>query len=197
MLLGNTRAVLSLEKLCEEFGYSYHWTSGHKPHLMKEGKKFHRDTSNYVQFVVPGLCKKQTTYHSLSLVCWRVPTSSSSTSPTSSSQEAVTDTEIPPTRRSESTDELARSRPVAWISRNRHPKWKWRRRQIGHRSSSMDWLMNVFQNIETLPVLLMNYFWSREQKWYRVNTIFLFISRKSGIAISGLQSSEWRMWVST
>ena len=48
----------------------------------------------------------------------------------------------------------------------------------------MYWLMNVFQNIETLPVLLLNYFWSREQKWYRVNTIFLFISRKSGIATS-------------
>ena len=28
--------------------------------------------------------------------------------------------------------------------------------------------MKVFQNIETLPVLIMNYFWSREQKWYRV-----------------------------
>ena len=28
MLLENTPAVLSLGKLCEEFGYSYHWTSG-------------------------------------------------------------------------------------------------------------------------------------------------------------------------
>ena len=28
--------------------------------------------------------------------------------------------------------------------------------------------MKVFQNIETLPVLIMNYFWGREQKWYRV-----------------------------
>ena len=37
--------------------------------------------------------------------------------------------------------------------------------QIGHRSSSMDWLMKVFQNIETLPILPMNYLWSREQKW--------------------------------
>ena len=32
MLVENTPAVLSLEKLCEEFGYSYHWTSGQKPH---------------------------------------------------------------------------------------------------------------------------------------------------------------------
>ena len=33
MLLENTPAVLSLGKLCEEFGYSYHWTSGRTPHL--------------------------------------------------------------------------------------------------------------------------------------------------------------------
>ena len=37
----------------------------------------------------------------------------------------------------------------------------------------MDWLMKVFQNIETLPVLLMNYQWSREQKWnpFRVTVV--------------------------
>ena len=72
MLLENTPAVLSLGKLCEEFGYSYHWTSGQKPHLIKKGKKVHCDTSNHVPFVVSGL-----------------PTSSStsSTSPTSSSQK--------------------------------------------------------------------------------------------------------------
>ena len=48
----------------------------------------------------------------------------------------------------------------------------------------MDWLMKVFHNIDTLPVLLMNYFWSREQKWYRVNTTFLLVSQKTTIAIS-------------
>ena len=37
----------------------------------------------------------------------------------------------------------------------------------------MDWLMKVFQNIQMmLPVLLMNYFRSREQKWYHVSTVF-------------------------
>ena len=34
----------------------------------------------------------------------------------------------------------------------------------------MDWLMKVFQNIETFPVPLMEYVQSREQKWYRVST---------------------------
>ena len=32
MLLEDTPAVLSLGKLCEDHGYSYHWTSGQKPH---------------------------------------------------------------------------------------------------------------------------------------------------------------------
>ena len=31
MLLEDTPAVLSLGKLCEDHGYSYHWTSGQKP----------------------------------------------------------------------------------------------------------------------------------------------------------------------
>ena len=51
-------------------------------------------------------------------------------------------------------------------------------------SSNMDWMMKVFQNIEMLPVLLVNYLLSREQKWYRGNTTSLLISRKTGIAIS-------------
>ena len=33
MLLEETPAVLSLGKLCEDHGFSYHWTSGQKPHL--------------------------------------------------------------------------------------------------------------------------------------------------------------------
>ena len=80
MLLENTPAVLSLRKLCEEFGYSDHWTSGQKLHLINNGKKFHCDTSNHVPFVVPGLSTSSST---------------SSTSPTSTTQETVTDTEIP------------------------------------------------------------------------------------------------------
>ena len=39
MLLEETPAVLSLGKLCEDHGYTYHWTSGQKPHLTKKGKR--------------------------------------------------------------------------------------------------------------------------------------------------------------
>ena len=95
MLLENTPAVLSLGKLCEEFRYSYLWTSGQKPHLIKKGDKIHCNTSNHVPFVVPGLSTSS---------------SSSSTSPTSSSKETVTDTEIPATSRSEKASEDSSAR---------------------------------------------------------------------------------------
>ena len=39
MLLEETPAVLSLGKLCEDNGYTNHWTSGQKPHLTKKRQK--------------------------------------------------------------------------------------------------------------------------------------------------------------
>ena len=38
LLLEETPAVLSLWKLCEDHGYTYHWSSGQKPHLTKKGQ---------------------------------------------------------------------------------------------------------------------------------------------------------------
>ena len=55
MLLEETTAVLSLGKLCEDHGFSYHCTSGQKPHLTKNGKRVDCNFSNYVPFVVPGI----------------------------------------------------------------------------------------------------------------------------------------------
>ena len=54
VLLEETPAVLSLGKLCEEHGYTYHWISGQEPHLTKNGKKIKCKKSNYVPFVVLG-----------------------------------------------------------------------------------------------------------------------------------------------
>ena len=79
MLLDGTMAVLSLGKLFEDHGYDYHWTICQKPHLINNGRKRECNTANYVPFVVPGLST-------------RTSSSSSPTSPTSSSQEAVTPT---------------------------------------------------------------------------------------------------------
>ena len=55
MLLQETPAVLSLEKLCEDHGYTYHWKSGQNPNLIKDGKGIDCNISNYVPFVVLGL----------------------------------------------------------------------------------------------------------------------------------------------
>ena len=98
MLLEDTRTVPSLGKLCESHGYNYHWTSGQKPHFIKNGRKIKCNTANYVPFVVPGLSTSSSS-------------SSSPTSPASSSQEAVTPTEHPASTRSESMSEEVRGKP--------------------------------------------------------------------------------------
>ena len=59
--LKKTPAVLSLGKLCEDHGSSYHWTSGQKPHLTKKGKRIDCNISNCVPFVVPGLSASSST----------------------------------------------------------------------------------------------------------------------------------------
>ena len=53
MLLEDTPAVLSLGKLCEDHGYTYHWTSGQQPHHIKDGRKIYCSTANYVPFRCP------------------------------------------------------------------------------------------------------------------------------------------------
>ena len=69
-ILEDTPAVLSLGKLCEDHGYSYEWTSGEKPHLLKIGRKIQCNTENVVLVIVLGFS-----------------TTSRSTSPTSPPQD--------------------------------------------------------------------------------------------------------------
>ena len=76
VLLEETLAVLSLGKLCEAHGHTYHWTSGQKPRLTQNGKNIDCNKSNYVPFVVPALSTSSST-------------SSTPTSSTSSSQDSV------------------------------------------------------------------------------------------------------------
>ena len=83
------------KKLCEDHGCTHHWTSGQKPHLIKNGRKINCNTANYVPFVVLGLSTSSST-------------SSSPTSPTSSSQETVTPAEHPASTRSDSTSDQVR-----------------------------------------------------------------------------------------
>ena len=46
MLLEETHAPLSLGKLCEDHGYTYHWTSGQKPPLIRNGRRIDCNISN-------------------------------------------------------------------------------------------------------------------------------------------------------
>ena len=109
MLLEDTPAVLSLGKLCEDYGYNYHWTSCQKPHLIKNGRKIDCNTANYVPIVVPGLSTSSSS-------------SSSSTSPTSSTQEAVIPTQHPASTKSESVSDEVTRKLVAWTCRKQKPK---------------------------------------------------------------------------
>ena len=97
-LLEDTPAVLSLGKLCEDHGYSYEWTSGQKPHLIKGGRRIKCSTEKHAPIVVSGL-----------------PTGSSSSgtliSPTSVPQEAEIPTLHPASTRSESPSSTVREHP--------------------------------------------------------------------------------------
>ena len=63
MLLEETPAALSLWNLCENHAKTYHWTSGQKPHLIRNRKRIDCKKSNYVPFVVPGLSTSSSTTH--------------------------------------------------------------------------------------------------------------------------------------
>ena len=174
-LLDETPAVLSLGKLCENHLFSYHWISGQKPHLTQKGKRIDFNKSNYVPFVVLGLSTRSSTTPT--------PTSSSS----SSSQDSKADT--PKIQYPKEVEVRVRSygetrcinpqKPKTKIKMNDAKKYKaiycmtW----IGCKISEKFWSMNVLLQsdgetlclwIKTLPVLLMNYQWSREQKWNRI-----------------------------
>ena len=162
MLLENTSAVLS-EGSSRIMGTHTTGRVVKKPHLIKTGRKINCNTANNVPLVVLGLSTSSSS-------------SSSPTSPTSSSQETVTPTEHPASTRSETTSETRRmnqQKPKTQIKIRTTKNYRMtscKVCQIGYRSSGMDRHMKVFLNTETLPVLLMFYLWSREQKWYRVST---------------------------
>ena len=81
-VLDDIPAVLSLEKLCDEHGYSYEWTNGQKPHHIKNGFRIQCNTENFVPMVVPGLSTSSSSnlLSSTSMTPSR-QSSSSSTSP--------------------------------------------------------------------------------------------------------------------
>ena len=153
MLLEETPAILSLETLCEDHGFSYHWTSGQKPHLIRNGKSIDCNISNYVPFVVPGLSASSSS------------TTPSLTSSSSSLKDSVFDVdrynENPETERSGSasgelrgdplhrppeTENIDPQEPKIKIKMENQKKYKEIYRvncQIGYRNSEIIWSMNV------------------------------------------------------
>ena len=98
VLLEERPAVLSLGKLCEDYVYTYHWKSGQKPHLTKDGRRITCNVANYVPFVVPGLSTS----------------SSASSSPDSStppSKDSLVGSQFPATEGSEILSEESRRNP--------------------------------------------------------------------------------------
>ena len=104
MLLEGIPAVLSLEKLCEDHRKTYHWISGQKPHLNRNGNRIDCNMSNSEPFEVPGLSVSSSS------------TTSSPASPSSSSADSVFDvnrcTENPVPERSGSTSGELRGDPL-------------------------------------------------------------------------------------
>ena len=193
MLLEENPAVLSLVKLCEDHGYTYHWTSGQKSHLIRNGKKIDCKKSNYVPFVVPGLSASSSS------------TTHSPTSPSSSSQASVFNvnrcTEHPVPERSGSTSEERRGdtlhesteteNEIKMVNQKKYKEIYRMCCLIGYGNSEREfvWLMKVLQQslgenhskeVKTLPSHLMNIQWSREQKWNwaRLSTVYIRTFRR-------------------
>ena len=134
MLFENTPAVLSLGKICEEFGYSDHWCTTRRTWFVHEFLIF-------THF---------------------------------SSQETVTDTEVPATRREKGSDDSSTER-----NSRQNPT------DIENQKNDDEELqMKMFQNIKMLQVLLTKYFGSREHTWHRVKRDSFIHFPKTRIATS-------------
>ena len=110
MLLQETPAVFSEDKLYDEHGYTYHWKSGQNPHLIKNGMRIGCKKSNYVPFVVPGISASSS---STTLSPASSPSSSQESTP--ENRDSVSenrDVEAPVSDRSGGTNEELRGDPL-------------------------------------------------------------------------------------
>ena len=157
----------SLGKLCED-----HEPVVKNPHLAKNGKNIDCKKSSYLPFVVPRLSTSSSTTPTLA---WSSSVGLCSGFPRSSSQKPKTTIKM---------KDAKKYRAIYYVTC-----------LIGCMSSERIRSMNLILqshgetlslDIETLPVLLMNYQWSREQKWNRVRVSIVSTRtfRRTQIAIS-------------
>ena len=173
MLLEDTPAV-PLGNLCEDHGHSYHWTSGQKPPLIKNGRR--------------KKCTRRTTHrlfvHAFTLVFTYI-----SDIFTAGSRSSYIASRI---NKKWECEWQSTERPVAWTSRNRKL-----RKQQRSTVRPVAWPARMVRRVYGEPcgwkcssplghprVLLVNQVQSREQKWYRESTVCLLISRRTEIATS-------------
>ena len=139
MLLQETFAVLSLGKLCEEHGYTYHWKSGQNPHLIKNGKRIDCNISNYVPFVVPGISASSSS-----------TTPPSASSPSSSQESTSANRDLVSENRGVETPVSERNGCTNEELRNRKTKIKMRNAEKNKRDMSHelpDWLQEFRENL--------------------------------------------------
>ena len=206
-VLENTPAALSLGKLCDENGYSYEWSNGQKPHLIKDGIRIICNIENFVLIVVPGLTSSSSTSSSSSRTPIKQESLSSSSSSPSSwptvgeiqvwEREDATNSDISPVPVSISVDDGS-GQPEE-IQANQNPKTNQKETTIERGnpcdSEILEWLQEFREILvddeiplhEALtPVLLMKFLWSRPRRDVKiwVSTMFILISLKTEIARS-------------
>ena len=194
----NTRSSFTREALRGYHGYTYHWTSGQKAHLTKNGKRI--DWNICVPFVVPGLSTSSSnnihTYFFNIFIAgfciWREQIHGKYRNWKKWKYEwGLTVKPAGQTFRNQ-------KQKIKMKDAKRHRAIYCMTCRTGCRSSEKIRSMKVVLwshgetlrlRIETLPVLLMNYEWSREQKWNRgrASTAFILTSRNTQIV-----KSAWR-----
>ena len=141
MLLEDTPAVLSRGTLCEDQGQTFLWTSGQKPHHIKNGR-IECNTANCVPIVALVLSTSSSS-------------SSSPTSPTSSSQETIIPTEYPASTRSESLSEEVRGNSSHGPAETENPNKNDDKEEVRGNSSHdlPEWLEEFKDNLvdESVP----------------------------------------------
>ena len=136
MLLEETPAVVLSGTLCEDHGYDYHWASGRKPHLIKNGKR-----TNWLQEIK--LCAIRSSWFIYEVL---------SNADTYFTIIFITRFRIWPKqihRKSSARKKWkwgATGKPAAWANRNRKQKSKWRTRRSTNQSVA--WLAGLAAGVQ-------------------------------------------------
>ena len=174
-------------------GIHTHWISGQQPHLIKHGQRIDCNISNYVPFVVPGLSTSSSTtptpllqhlHHRILYLTSADTLKIQYPKEVEVRVRSYGETRCIDQQETESTSKNEGREEVQSDLLHDLPDWlqELRENLVDERSS----LQPLRQRIKTLPSHLMNFQWSREQKWnrVRVSAVSALTSRKTQTAIS-------------